>query len=92
MIGPAIESFISQTIVINIFFLLKDEYEYKIGLPVIVSGILFGLFHWGVADTIIDNIIKVIGASLIGIVLSYSYVIFHLSNRKATFIQSQFMA
>lgn len=81
---PIIETLIYQTLIMNIFFMLNYEFEYKIGLPVIVSSLIFGLVHWKVPDMMVDSIIKAVGASLIGLVLAYSYAIFHLSNRKAT--------
>lgn len=81
--APLVETLIFQSLILNIFFYLNYEFEYKIGLPVIVSALIFGLAHWGVPSTIIDSIMKTISSSLIGLILAYNYAIFHLSDRKA---------
>ncbi len=81
---PLVETLLYQTAVMNIFFFLDYEYEYKIALPVIVSALIFGLVHGRISDNMADSIIKIIGSFLIGLVLAYRYAIFHYSNRKAT--------
>lgn len=81
---PLVEALLYQTAVMNIFFFLDYEYEYKIALPVIVSALTFGLVHGRISDNMADSIIRIIGSFLIGLVLAYRYAIFHYSNRKAT--------
>ncbi|MDR7855707.1 type II CAAX prenyl endopeptidase Rce1 family protein [Tissierella sp.] len=80
---PLVETLIYQVLILKIFFYLNYEFEYKIGLPVIVSALIFGFAHWRIPSTIIDSIIKTICSSLIGLILAYSYAVFHLSDRKA---------
>lgn len=79
--APIVETLIYQTLIMSVFFKLNSKFEDKIGLPVIVSALIFGFVHWGVADTVVDNVIKSIGTSLIGIVLACNYAIFYISNR-----------